>query len=51
MGVWHWISDKHLARYLAETMFHCNHRDTFERRLRVLFHCGHGPLPPKALLA
>lgn len=51
MGVWHWISDKHLARYLAETMFHWNHRDTFERRLRVLFHSGHRPLPLKALLA
>ncbi|MBO0736928.1 MAG: transposase [Alphaproteobacteria bacterium] len=30
IGVWHWISEKHLVRYLAETMFHGNHRGAFE---------------------
>jgi hypothetical protein len=51
IGVWHWISEKHLARYLAETMFHWNHRGAFENRLYSLFRSGHGPLPLKTLLA
>jgi len=37
MGVWHWISDKHLGRYLSETVFHWNRRDAFENRLAHRF--------------
>ena len=33
MGVRHWISAKHLGRYLSETVFHWNRRDAFENRL------------------
>ncbi|MBO0738887.1 MAG: transposase [Alphaproteobacteria bacterium] len=52
IGVWHWISKKHLVRYLAETMFHGNHSGAFENRLYSLFRSGHGPpLPLKTLLA
>ena len=51
MGVWHWISDKHLARYPSETVFHWNRRDAFENRLTALFGASHGPLPLKELLA
>jgi len=51
MGVWHWISDKHLGRYLSETVFHWNRRDAFEGRLISLSGTGHGPLPLKELLA
>ena len=50
IGVWHWISDKHLGRYLAETVFHWNRRETFEGRLATVFGSRHGPLPLKALL-
>jgi len=51
MGVWHWISDKHLGRYLTETTFHWNTRGPFEDRLAAVFgSTRHGPLPLKALL-
>ena len=51
IGVWHWISDKHLGRYLAETTFHWNRRDAFEGRLAAVFGSQRGPLPLKGLLA
>ena len=51
VGVWHWISDKHLGRYLAETAFHWNNRGAFEGRLTAVFGAQHGPVRLKALLA
>src|SRR5215471_2714738 len=51
MGVWNWISDKHLGRYLSETVFHWNRRDAFESRLATLFNTSHGPWPLKRLLS
>lgn len=51
VGVWHWISVKHLERYLAETTFHWNQRGPFEDRLATVFGAKHGPLPLRALLA
>lgn len=51
MGVWHWIGDKHLGRYLSETVLHWNRRDAFENRLAALFGTSHGPLPLRELLA
>src|SRR5215472_17328986 len=51
MGVWHQISDKHLGRYLSETVFHWNRRDAFEGRLMSLFGTVHGPLPLKELIS
>jgi len=49
MGVWHGISDKHLGRYLSETVFHWNRRDAFENRLHN--ETKHGRLPLKELLS
>jgi hypothetical protein len=43
--------DKHLGRYLPETVFHWNRRDAFENRLVTIFGIKHGPLPLKELLA
>ena len=50
MGVWHWLSVKHLDRYCTEIVFRWNHRDVVSRLARLL-----GSLAPrlrwKALVA
>ena len=51
MGVWHWMSDKHLGRYLSETVCQWNRRDAFENRLVAIFGTRHGALPLKELLS
>ena len=51
MGVGHWISDKHLGRYLSETVCHWNRRDAFENRLVTIFGTKHGPRPLQELLS
>ena len=51
MGVFHWISGKHMARYLREVEFHWNNRGSFEGRLTKLFASKAGPLPLQALFA
>jgi hypothetical protein len=47
----HWISGKHMDRYLREVEFHWNNRGSFEGRLNTLFATKAGPLPLKALFA
>ena len=51
MGVFHWVSGKHMHRYLREIEFRWNHRGPFEARLVSLFGTKAGPLPLKALFA
>jgi transposase-like protein len=51
MGVFHYISGKHMGRYLREVEFHWNNRGAFEGRLTKLFATKAGPLPLKALFA
>jgi transposase-like protein len=51
VGVFHWISGKHMGRYLREIEFRWNNRIPFVERLGKLFHTGAGPLPLKALFA
>jgi transposase-like protein len=51
VGVFHWISGKHMDRYLREVEFHWNNRGSFEGRLNTLFATKAGPLPLKALFA
>ena len=51
VGVFHWVSGKHMDRYLREVEFHWNHRGPFEGRLTKLFGTQPGPLPLKALFA
>ena len=50
IGVWHWISPKHLERYLDEIAWRHNRRDTghLRRIASVLNHAG-TPLPSRSL--
>lgn len=51
IGVWHWISQKHLDRYLDEISWRHNRRDVghLRRIAAVLFAAGR-PLPVRALV-
>ncbi|CAL1242058.1 IS1595 family transposase [Candidatus Methylocalor cossyra] len=51
IGVWHWISGKHMCRYLREIEFRWNHRTFFEDRIATMFGSAAGPLPLKGLFA
>lgn len=50
IGIHHWVSDKHLARYLNEMTWRFNRRDmTVTDRMNELFGCVEGRLTYKAL--
>ena len=51
VGVCHWISGKHMDRYLREVEFQWNNHGSFEGRLTPLFATKAGPLPLKSLFA
>ena len=51
-GIHHWVSDKHLKRYLAEMTWRYNRRDRgVTDRMNALFACVEGPMPYKVLTA
>ena len=51
-GIHHWVSDKHLKRYLAEMTWRYNRRDRgVMDRMNALFACVEGPMPYKVLTA
>ena len=51
VGVWHWISRKHLHRYASEHGFHCNHREDVADRIARCLIGQHGRLSWKDLVA
>lgn len=52
IGIHHWVSEKHLQRYVSETMWVFSRRDmTVESRMNDLFNGIDGHLPYKALTA
>ena len=51
-GIHHWVSDKHLQRYVGEMTFRWNRREaTVTDRMNGLFACVEGPMPYKVLTA
>ena len=51
-GIHHYVSDKHLKRYLAEMTWRYNRRDRgVTDRMNALFACVEGPMPYKVLTA
>jgi len=51
MGVWHWISQKHLGRYLNEVTWRHNRQELGHLpRMALVFQRGAGPLPWKQLV-
>jgi hypothetical protein len=44
VGVWHWISDKHLHRYASAQSFRCNHRADVADRIAHCLIGQHGRL-------
>lgn len=51
-GIHHWVSDKHLKRYLAEMTWRYNRRDLkVTARMNAIFACVEGPMPYKVLIA
>ena len=51
-GIHHWVSDKHLKRYLAEMTWRYNRRQAkVTDRMNALFACVEGPMPYKVLTA
>ena len=51
-GIHHWVSSKHLQRYVAEMTFRWNRRIlTVTERMNGLFACVEGPMPYKVLTA
>ncbi len=52
IGIHHWVSEKHLDRYVQEMMWRWNHRTmTVTDRMNDLFACVEGRLTYKALIA
>lgn len=52
IGIHHWVSPKHLDRYVAEMAWRFNRRDMAESdRMNALFGCVEGRLTYKALIA
>jgi len=52
IGIHHWVSDKHLSRYLAEMTWRYNRRELGEGvRLNSLLAQAEGRLTYKALIA
>ena len=51
-GIHHWVSDKHLKRYVAEMTYRFNARElTVTDRMNGLFAQVEGPIPYKVLIA
>jgi transposase-like protein len=51
-GIHHWVSSKHLGKYIDEMTWRFNRRDmTVEPRMNDLFACVEGRLPYKVLIA
>lgn len=50
VGVWHWISGKHLHRYAAENGFRWNHREDVADRIARCLIGQHGRLSSKELV-
>jgi hypothetical protein len=51
-GIHHWVSSKHLGKYLDEMTWRFNHRDMQPApRMNGLFACIEGRLPYKVLIA
>jgi hypothetical protein len=51
-GIHHWVSDKHLSRYLDEMTWRFNRRDMkVTARMNSIFECVEGRLTYKALIA
>ena len=51
-GIHHWVSDKHLKRYVAEMTWRYNRRDLkVTARMNAIFACVEGPMPYKVLTA
>ena len=51
-GIHHWVSDRHLKRYLAEMTWRYNRRKAkVTDRMNALFACVEGPMPYKVLTA
>ena len=52
VGIHHWVSPKHLSRYVDEMTWRFNRRDmAMPDRLNDLFTCVEGRLTYKALIA
>jgi transposase-like protein len=51
-GIHHWVSSKHLDKYIDEMTWRFNRRDlTVEPRMNDLFACVEGRLPYKVLIS
>ena len=52
VGTHHWVSPKHLEKYVQEMTWRLNRRDmSAERRMNSLFECVAGALPYKVLIS